>query len=128
MRLVAELVITPPDSSAILICGVPDLGAVEAAAVLADQFGGQGAFSAVGVTKSLSSCKLRLHMIPLVRLDDVGVAALHIILGYFALVGLHLLLQKIHRERLLKERISFVLLIGENTVYRSLTPSLLPTG
>ena len=106
----------------------PDLRAEEAAAVLADQLGRENALAAVGFAECLSPRNLRLHMIPLVRLDDGFMAAFHIILRDFPFVALELLLQEVHGKGLLEKRVTFVLLVLENAHDRGLAPSAAAAG
>ena len=117
-----ELPVALPDGAAVLAVGVPHLGAVEGAAVAADDAGGKNAPSAVAVAQPLPPSELGLHSVELVRVDDGLVAFLNVILRNLALVDLHLLLQKIHRELLLQERRPFVLLIREDGGHRGRSP------
>ena len=122
MFLICEFAVALPNGTAVLVVGVPDLGAKEGTAVLADQFGRKNAFAAVGFPQGLSSCKLCLHLIPFVRLNDGGVATRHIILWDFALVGLHFLFQKVHRELLVEQCITLVFFVLKDTGDRSFAP------
>ena len=61
--------------------------------------------------------QLRLHLLPLPRLDNGRVAVLHIILGHFSLVDLCFLGEKIHREGFLQQRRAFVLLVPEDALH-----------
>ena len=68
------------------------------AAISANQFTAQHTFPAVCPAKLLASGKFSLNLIPLVRLDNCGMASFHIILRNFPFIWLHLFLQKIHSE------------------------------
>lgn len=68
--LTLELAVTLPDRTAVLVVGVPELGAKEPTAILADQLSGENAFAGIGTAQRFPSGKLRLYMIPLVRLDN----------------------------------------------------------
>ena len=122
MFFTCEFAVALPDGTAVLVGGVPDLGAKEGAAVLTDQFSRKNAFAAVGFPQGPSSGKLCLHLLPFVRLNDGGVAARHIILWDFTLVGLYFLFQKIHREFLLEQCITLVFFVLKDTGDRSLAP------
>ena len=122
MFLTCEFAVTPPNGAAILVGGVPDLGTEEGTAILADQLGRKNTFTAVGFAQSLPSGKLRLHLFPFVRLNDGGVAARHIILRHLALVGFHLLFQKVDCEFLLEQRITLVFFVLKDAGDRSLAP------
>ena len=125
--LVGEFAVALPNGAAVLVSGVPYLGTEEGTAILADQFGRKDAFAAVGFAQGLPSGKLRLHLLPFVRLNDGGMTARHIILWDFTLVGLHFLFQKIYREFLLEQCITLVFLILKDTGDRGLAPCLLAT-
>ena len=53
---------------------------------------------------------------------------LHIILRDFPLVLLPLLREEVRRVLLLQERVPFVLLVGEDALYGTLVPVVLPRG
>ncbi len=100
--LTLELSIALPDGAAVLTVGMPDLGAVPATAVAADNAGGENSAAAVVTAQRLAPCELSLHHIKLIWGNDGLVALLYIILWNLALVDLHFLVQEVHREFLLR--------------------------
>ena len=107
---------------------MPDLGAEVTAAVPADQPGGKDAVAAVATPDGFPALQFPLHQLPLGGGDDGRVAVLHIILRYLTLVFLLFLGEKIHRERLLQEGVTLVLLVFQNALHRARRPSFLPCG
>lgn len=100
--LVAEFAVALPDHPAVLAVGVPDLGAVVAAAVAADQPGGEYPAAAVVEAHAFAPSELGLDNIELVGLDDGLVAFLNIILLNLALVDLPLFIEEINRVAFLR--------------------------
>lgn len=88
--LARELRVALQDSLAILIGGVPDLGA----AVPADDAGSEHAATVVPPARTLAPLQLDLHQFPLLELDDIFMTMLDIILRHFALVLLHFFCKK----------------------------------
>ena len=100
--LVAELPIALPNHAAVLAVGMPDLGAVAATAVTADQAGGEHPAAAVVEAHTFAPSELGLHHIELMGLDDGLVALLDPILLHFAFVDLPLFTEEINRIALLR--------------------------
>ena len=109
--LVAEFAVTLPDNPAVLAVGMPDLGAVVAAAVAADQPGGKYPAAAVVEAHALAPSELGLDNIKLMGLDDGLVAFLDIILLDLAIVDLPLFIEEINRVAFLEQGSTFVFLI-----------------
>ena len=109
--LVAEFAVALPDHPAVLAVGVPDLGAVESAAVAADQPGGEHPAAAVVEAHALAPSELGLDNIKLMGLDDGLVAFLDIILLDLAIVDLPLFIEEINRVAFLEQGSTFVFLI-----------------
>ena len=126
--LVAELSVALPDNAAVLAVGVPDLGAVESAAVAADQPGGEHPAAAVVEAHALSPSELGLDNIKLVRLDNGLVAPLDPILLDLALVDLPLFIEEINRIALLKECRSLIFFIREDALHHAGPPLAFPGG
>ena len=59
---------------------------------------------------------LHLDSIEQGRVDDGGVAVIHIVLRHLALVDLALFRQEIRAEGLLQEGVALVLFVGENGI------------
>lgn len=123
-----ELIIALPDRPAVLVGRVLHLCSVVSAAVTADDGGGESAFGAEPPTQLFSPGDFCLHQIPFVWIDDGWVAVLHIVLRYFALIGLHFLLQEIHSESFLKPCVTPIFLISEDAVHSGDRPFLFAAG
>ena len=93
-----EFVIALPDRTTVFAGGVPDLGAVERAAITADQLGTENAAAAVLSSHCFSPGDLQLHRVPFIRLNDCLVAVFYIVLWNLALIDFHGLGQKIRGE------------------------------
>ena len=126
--LAGELAVAPPDGALVFVGGMPDLGTEVTTTVPADQPGGKYAVAAVAAPNSFPALQLTLHQLPLSRVNDGRVAVLHIILRHLALVFLLFLGEKIHRERLLQEGVTLVLLVFQDALHRARRPSFLPCG
>ena len=113
-----------PDRPAVLAVGVPDFGTVVFTAVTADQLGGKGAVAIGAFGAVLPSRQFQLRFLPFIRCNDGFVAVFYIVLGNFALVDLHFLLQEIYCEFLLQERRAFIFFVAENAFHRSSLPYL----
>lgn len=112
-----EFPVALPDDSPIAVGGVPGFCPENFAAVGAEDLPGKGTGLAVPGAAVFAPFQLRLHLFPLPRLDNGGVAVLHIILGYFSLIDLCFLGEKIHREGLLQQRRAFVFLVTEDAFH-----------
>ena len=112
-----EFPVALPNDPSIAVCGVPGFCPENFAAVGAEDLPGKGTGLAVPGAAVFAPFQLRLHLLPLPRLDDGRVAVLHIILGYFSLVDLCFLGEKIHREGFLQQRRAFVLLVTEDAFH-----------
>ena len=76
------LAVALPDDFAVLVVGMPDLGAVSAAAVSAVNHAGENVHSAVTVIPGLARRHLLLHEVEGFRADDRFMVAFHVILRY----------------------------------------------
>ena len=65
---------------------------------------------------------LRLHLFPLVRVNNRRVALFHYVLRDLTLVHLHLLGKEIHRELLLQDRAALVLLVCQDALNGAALP------
>lgn len=126
--LIAELAVALPDNPTVLAVGVPDLGAVAAAAVAADQPGGKYSAAAVVEAHAFAPSKLGLDNIELVGLDDGLVAPLDPILLDLALVDLPFFAEEINRVALLKECRPLIFLIREYALHHAGPPLFLAGG
>src|SRR5699024_2194885 len=104
-----------PDNPAVFAVGMPDLRTVPLAALSAAYLTGEKMDAAVSPTAAFSTLQFLLNQLKHLRLNDGFMVALHIVLRDLALVDLFLFGEEIHRVALLQERITFVLLVGENT-------------
>ena len=123
-----ELGVALPYRPLILAVGMPDLGAEVFAAVAAFQLCRERAAAVMAPPQVLPPLYLHLHELPLRRLDDGVMAALHIILRNFPFVRLALLGKEVHRVALLQAGIAFVLFVGKDVLHRPVPPGLLPRG
>ena len=78
VRLVLVLGVTSPDHPAVAVGAVPDLGAVPSAAASALYLGGENGASAVALGPAPQVDEV-LHPVEYLRLNDGGMAVLHII-------------------------------------------------
>ena len=120
-----EFPVALPYHAPILIRAVPDLGAVNAAAIPADDLTGEGAAAVPLPGIRLALLHLLLHLIPGSRLYDGRMAVPNIILGDLAFVHLHFLGQKIGGELLLKASVPLVFFIGQDAFDHAVLPFLL---
>lgn len=81
--------------------------------------------AAVSPTAAFSTLQFLLNQLKHLRLDDGFVVALHIVLRDLALVLFCFLLEEVHRELLLQERIAFVLFISKDAADGALAPDCL---
>lgn len=125
---ILEFAVALPDHSAVLVIGVPHLGAVHAAAVAAEDLPGEGTAAVVASALPLPPGDLRLHRFPFLGTDDCRVAVLHIVLGHLAFVDLHGLGEKIHGVPFLKQGRTLVLFVPQNALNRGALPVLLAAG
>ena len=114
-----------PDNPAVFAVGMPDLRAVPLAALSAAYLTGEKMDAAVSPTAAFSTLQFLLNQLKHLRLDDGFVVALHIVLRNLSLVDLFLFGEEIHRVALLKKRIAFVFLIGEDAANSSCVPFIL---
>lgn len=91
-----------PDSAAVFIRGIPDLGAESLTAVTADDAGREDAVTAVLPSPGLAPDHFELHDLPFVRRDDRLMRLFHIVLRSFALMRLTAPSQKICGDPLLE--------------------------
>lgn len=112
-----EFAVTLPNDPAVTVGGVLGLGAENPAAVGTKDLPGKGTGLAVPGAAVFAPFQLRLHLLPLPRLDNGWVTVLYIILGYFSLVDLCFLGEKIHREGFWQQRRAFVLLVPEDALH-----------
>ena len=96
--LVIEFRIALPDFTAIFICGMPHLCAVDFATITAYDFARKRAVIVCSSAVGFSACQLTLNTLPFLGVDDCGMAVFNIVLGYFTLVDFLLFLKKIHGE------------------------------
>ncbi len=107
---------------------MPHLGAVHAAAFPAVNGAGENPDAAVSVGAGLPHRNLPLHHIEYILRDDGFMVAGHIILRHLPLI-LHLLFrEEVLGKALLQERVTLVLLILENALYRLGVPPVLAAG
>lgn len=123
--LIMELVDALPHQAAVFVGGVPGDGRIPRTAITAENFGGERRVAEGSFTAGFAPCKLYLHSVPFLQLDDGRVAFLHIILRNLALVDLHLFLKEVHRIPLLQKCGTLVFFVGENAFHRSLMPNRL---
>ena len=117
-----EFIVAPIYLSAVGIVGMPDFCSVPASALSAFDFAGENRNAAVTPVSFFPALDFLLHPIKQARTNDGLVIIFHIVLRYFALIFLALLRQKIHGELLLKKRIAFVFLVGQDTEDRPRIP------
>ena len=126
--LVVELAVALPDNAAVFAVGVPDLGAVVAAAVAADQPGGEYPAAAVAEAHALAPSELGLDNIELMGLDNGLVASLNPILLDLALIDFSLFTEEINRVAFLKECRPLIFLIREDALHHAGSPLFLAGG
>ena len=110
------LLVATVDDSAVLVCGVPDLGSEETAALPTFYLAGENAHATVPAALLLASCHLRLHHLECSWSDDGGVALLHEVAGNLPGVLHGLFREKVRREGLLDAGAARVLLVGEDSI------------
>ena len=81
-----ELAVALPDDTAVTVGGVPGFGTENIAAVGADDLPGEGAGLMVPVAAVFAPFQFHLNLLPFPRLDDGGMAVLHIVLGNLPLI------------------------------------------
>ena len=123
-----ELAVALPNNTAVAVSGMPGFCTENIAAVGADDLPGEGAGLMVTVAAIFAPFHLHLNLLPFPRLDDGGMAVLHIVLGNLPLVDLGFLGEEIHRERLLKQCGAFVLFIPQDTLHGGSLPDSLFSG
>ena len=123
-----ELGVALPDRPFVLAVGVPDLGSEVFPAVAAFQLCRERTAAVMAPPRVLPPLYLRLYELPLRRLDDGVMAALHIILRHLPFVRLALLGKKIHCIALLQAGIAFVLFDRKYVLNRPVPPCFLPRG
>ena len=97
-----ELIIALPDDTAVFVIGIPHFSSKVLPAVAADDAAGKDALAAVFPAYGLAPEDLFLHPFKKLRSDNGLMAVLYIILGDFALIDLHLFVNEIYREFLLR--------------------------
>ena len=117
-----------PDHLAVLVGGVPDLGAVQASAVPAIHDAGEEMNAAVAVRAGLSGGDLLLHQIEGLRADDGLVVTLHIVLRHLPGVLDLLLGDEVLREHLLQQSVTLVFLVCQNAQDNAFAPDGLAAG
>lgn len=123
-----EFAVALPNNTAVAVGGVPGLGTENIAAVGADDLPGEGAGLMVPVAAIFAPFHLHLNLLPFPRLDDGGMAVLHIVLGNLPLVDLGFLGEEIHRERLLKQSGALVLFVPQDALHGGPLPDGLFSG
>lgn len=123
-----ELAVALPDNAAVAVGGVPCFGTENIAAVGADDLPGEGAGLMVPVAAVFAPFQFHLNLLPFPRLDDGGMAVLHIVLGNLPLIDLGFLGEEIHRKRLLKQCGAFVLFIPQDALHGGSLPDGLFPG
>ena len=124
--LALELPIALPDHTAVLVGAVPYLGAIVFPAIATDDLCREGTQAVVMPPSGFAYRHLRLHLFPLVRVNDRRVALFHYVLRDLALVHLHLLGKEIYRELLLQDRTALVLLVRQDAFNGTALPFDLP--
>ena len=97
-----EFVIAVPVDFGVLAPGVPDLSAIESAAVSADDPAGKRSLALGVATRRLTPVELLLHHLEHLRADDGGMIILDVVLGVLTLIFLRFLGQKIHCKPFLR--------------------------
>ena len=120
-----KLVIALPYDPAVLVCGMPHLGAVPASAVAAHDFAGEDADGAEPVLTRRSSGQFGLNQGKGLLVDDGCMIVLDVVLRHLAVVLLFLLCQKVRRVNLLQQRIALVLFVGQDAANAACVPILL---
>ena len=108
-----ELGVALPDRPFIFAVGMPHLGAEVCPAVAAFQLCGECAAAVMAPPRVLPPLYLRLHELPLRRLNDGVMAALHIVLRHLPFVRLPLLGKEVHRVAFLQAGVALVFLVGK---------------
>ena len=124
--LTFELPVALPDHAAVLVSAVPYLGTVVFPTSAADDLCRKWTQAVVMPPSGFTDCHLRLHLFPLVRINDRRVALFHYVLRDLALVHLHLLGKEIHGELLLQDRAALVLLVRQDALNGVALPFDLP--
>ena len=86
-----EFAVALPDHPAVLVRAVPDLAAVEFAAIAADNLCREGAEAVMVLALGLPNRHFVLHFLPFLRIDNGRMALFHDVLRHLALVDLHFL-------------------------------------
>lgn len=120
--LTFELPVALPDHVAVLVSAVPYLGTVVFPTSAADDLCRKWTQAVVMPPSGFTDCHLRLHLFPLVRINDRRVALFHYVLRDLALVHLHLLGKEIHGELLLQDRAALVLLVRQDALNGAALP------
>ena len=123
-----KLAVALPDDAAVLVIRVPDLLAVNAAAISAEDLGSKHARSAIASTDCLAPGHFGLHHVKLGSVDDGGVAIFNVVAGDFAFVLLLRLGQKVNGETLLKQGIALVFFIRQDAENCGRVPRRFPCG
>ena len=114
--------VAAPDHLAIRVCAVPDLAAKGCAALAADQPVGENALCTGVAAAFAAALELQLNQIVDLAADDCRMTVFHEELWGFAFVDLMRLAQKVHRYRLLQQRVALVFFVGQNGFDRAVLP------
>ena len=116
-------VIAAPDCSPVLVGTVPDLTAIEGAAISADDARSKTTFPAVAALEASSPFQFHLRQIEHLRADDCRMAVLRVILGDLSAVVYHeSFLDIIRAVCLLQDGIAFIFFVGQDALNRRWTP------
>ena len=116
--------VTLPYKAPVFRVGVPDLAAINAATLAADNAPGKWMQAARKTPIRLAGFQLVLYEVEKLRFDNGRMAVRHIILRHLAFVDLLLFGEEIHREFLLQERVALVLFVGEDALHHLGPPHL----
>ncbi len=120
--------VTAPDSFPIFAVGMPDLGAVEGAALPAADFAGEDVYAAVVHDAVAALLHLALDQVEGLRCDDRFMVAFHVVLRDFALVDLRLFREVVDCVGFLQQGVALVFLVSEDGLDGTDAPVILAAG
>ena len=123
-----KLGVALPYRPLVFAVGMPNLGAEVFPTVTAFQLCRERTAAVMAPPQVLSPLYLHLHELPLRKLDDGVMAALHVILRHLSFVRLALLKKEIHRVAHLQAGVAFVLFVEKDVLNRPVPPCFRPRG
>ncbi len=121
-------VVAAPYGFPVFAVGMPDLGAVERAALPASDFAGEDVDAAVVHNAVAAFLHLALDQVEGLRCDDRFMVAFHVVLRDFALVDLRLFREVVDCVGFLQQGVALVFLVSEDGLDGTDAPVILAAG